>query len=179
MSDDNQLLTDAITLRSARAVDDHLKRVLKQKRMAVVQERREIESLKDEIVNSNQETMERQGEVLQRMVGMIEEFRAMVSKTLTSTGPIEEVVAAHREINERFSEMVGTVLTKLSEISEKAISNAGRKSRQTPQPINVSVPSSAIQVEPRVIVQEAPKNVPNRAIVKHSDGTQSTIEFKV
>lgn len=51
------------------------------------------------------------------------------------------------------------------------------------QPVVVNVPESAVQITPRIevpvptVTVEQPKAGPRKATIKHSDGTQSTVEF--
>ena len=51
----------------------------------------------------------------------------------------------------------------------------------TQQPVTVNVPKAAIEFRPNVTVPEIiipDRPPPSRALIKHSDGTQSTVEFR-
>lgn len=152
MADNNRIFDTALQIRSARAVDDYLGSV----RMALEESQENnltaVRALRDEMVEGQQAFLESQNQ----LVDAVREFMGQMTDLVAALGDLTPVV----------------------NIPETKVT-------LQQQPVQVNVPKTTVNVkptvvnipEPKVTVEMPEKKLPDRLTIKHSDGTQSTIEF--
>jgi hypothetical protein len=95
MSDKNQndndrtgkLIRDAVALTSARAVDEHLRSVESARRLALDQQQEDMQTLRDEIIESQQRSFESQQKLIEQMTEILSFFREFLPNPVNVNVP--------------------------------------------------------------------------------------------
>lgn len=158
MADRREIIDVALAIRGARSVQEYLSNVEDASRLALNQSQQrqfeaqqvqfdDLQALRDEIAESQRKSVEMQ----QALVAQLGELVAFLTDRL-SNPPVVNVPQAQVTLQQ--------------------------------QPVTVNLPKTAVTMRPtinvpeaQVIIQQPENTMPKRAIVKHSDGTMSTIEL--
>ena len=100
----------------------------------------------------------------------------------------EEVLEIQKrslEVQENLIAAIAEMLSSLRDAGPLVVNVPETKLTMQQQPVTVNLPkASPVQLAPvikvpqtKVVIEKPEKKVPKRAIIKHSDGTQSTIEI--
>ena len=149
MAERNDLINAAIEMRTARAFNDRMDQMGKVHRLQIEDQLADAIALRDEIKQQMDQQDGNIAELLRRVMDVMERFESFIE-----TPP--KTVEANVKLEQ--------------------------------QPVNVNLPEMSVsvpvpRVEPVINTPSAsvivePCEMPKKAIIKHSDGTQSTIEFK-
>jgi len=161
MTEENRIFNAALAVRSARAVDDYVGSI----RMAHQEMQQTTiettQALRDEMAERQLQTSEMQLQTSEMQERTLEAMQAM----------IDQMAQLMTFLADRLSE---PVVVNLPET----------RLRMDQQPVTVNVPKAVIQVnpvinapKPSVVIEKAESKLPKRITIKHSDGTQSTIEI--
>ncbi len=154
MTEEERIFNAALAVRSARGVHDYIGF----SRMAVEQmQQANVESneiLRNDTIARQEQALEAQQQTLEAMQAMIDQMAQLMTF-----------------LTDRLSE---PVVVKIPET----------RLTMDQQPITVNVPKTTVQVnpvvtipEPSVVIEKSESKLPKRLTIKHSDGTQSTIEI--
>ena len=143
----DDILTTAMAVRTADSIDQHLGNVQHITRMALDDSTNAVQTMRDEVIDSLRETNEMNAKLIEQLSELLTFFKQWVPTT-----PIVNVPHTNVTLNQ--------------------------------QPVEVNVPKAALSFNPTVNVPEVqvridrpPMDLPKTATVKHSDGSQSFINF--
>lgn len=144
----DDVLTTAMAVKTAQAIDTHLGNVQQITRMALDESTDAVQSMRDEVIESLRKTNELNASLIEQLAELLTFFKDHVAQVPIVNVPQANVTLEQQPI---------TINVPKSAISVNPV---------------VNVPEAQIKID------HLPVELPTSATINHSDGTQSTIRFK-
>lgn len=143
----DDMLTTAMAVRTADAIDKHLNTVQQVTRLALDESRDSVQTMRDEVIESLRQANELNAKLIEQMAMLIDFFKDHVASPPVVNVPQANVTMTQQPVTVN-------VPTAAVQVAPK-----------------ITVP------EAQIVIDRPEPKLPTTATISHSDGTQSTISF--